>query len=266
MNDKEDFFKSRNKSFFIYKYALILFVTSSLILLLIGKFYNYIGVVSFFVSILFLIAILLDLFFIVRLFWGKLYAKIIYLIIGYFAYIEATVIAKKIVYINTGINPDSLQSSIDYLAGWLLIPAWLTYISIFLLFFGFIIIILQFILMIFQDFQCNFLQNIFDKFNLPFESNIEKKLFLHISFFLCGIATFNYYSNKIILDVYTYSTNNIIKKKIKDKSYFINNGFICNNKEIKNDDYIKIIGDNIVSIVRIDDKNEIKFYKEMCNY
>lgn len=266
MNEKEDFFKSRNKSFFIYKYALILFTISSLILILIGKLNSYIGILSFFVSILLLIAIFLDLFFIVRLFWGKLYAKMIYLIIGYFAYIEATVIAKKIVYINTGINPDALQSSIDYLAGWLLIPAWFIYISIFLSYFGIILILLQIILIIFQDFQFRFLESIFNKFNLPLKLCLEKKFIFHICFFLFGIATFNFYSNEIIFDIYKYSSNNIVKEKIKDKSYFINNGFICNNKKIKNDDYIKVIGDNIVSIVRIDDKNEIKFYKEMCNY
>ena len=188
-------------SFFLHYYLFFLSHCLNL--------YNCIGIVSFIVSILFLIAIFLDLFFIVRLFWGKLYAKIIYLIIGYFAYIEATVIARKIVYINTGINPDALQSSIDYLAGWLLIPAWFIYISMILSYFGIILIFLQFILMIFQDSQFRFLESIFNKFNLPLKLCLEKKFIFHICFFLFGIVTFNFYSNEIIFDIYKYSSNNI---------------------------------------------------------
>lgn len=263
-NDKDDFFKSINKSFFIYKYTLIIFLITSSILLIIGKFNSYIGIVSFIVSILVLIAILFDLFFIVRFFWGKLYAKIIYTIIGYFAYIKATVIAKNIVYINTGLNPDAFQSAVDYLAGWFLIPAWLTYISIFLFYIGIILIILQYILIISQDLELNFFKRIFSKFNLSFKLDL-KKFFFHMLFFSLGIGTFQYYSDKIIIDIYTNSSINIIKEKIKNNSYYLNNKFICNNKKIKNDDYIKVIGDNIISIVRVDSENQITFYKEICN-
>lgn len=247
---KEDFFKSQNKSFFIYTYAFIFFLISCVILIIFQKFNKYIGETVYIFSIFFLIAILLDLYFLTKLIWDKIYIKLIYSILGYFAYIESTVIAKNIIYINIGLNPDSLQSSIDYLSGWFLIPAWIIYISFLFSSLAFVIIIIQCILI--------FIKGIF-------LNSFEKKIFFHSSFFLLGISSFSYHCNELIYKIYDYSNSNIVKKKIIETSYYLNNNFICNNNKIKHNDYIKVIGDNIVSIAKINDDNKITFHKEICN-
>lgn len=265
IKDKEDFIKSENKSYFIYKYTSIIFVISCLILLCLEKFYKYIGEVTYVASILFLIAILLDLYFLIKLFWGKTYAKIIYSILGYFAYVKATVIAKNIVYINTGANPDALQSSVDYLAGWLLIPAWIAYVGIILSFFATILALMPSFLMFFQDVNFSFLRKIMNEFSPSLIIYLEKKIFSHSFFFLLGIFAFCYYCDMIIPEIYKHSSINLVKEKIKENSYLINNGYTCNNKNIHFNDYIKLVGDDMVSVARIDNDGKTIFYMYTCS-
>lgn len=124
---------------------------------------------------------------------------------------------------------------------------------------GILLFLVVFIFGIFKDF--------FDeKYKNHYLRNyIGKNPFLHLMFFLSALGVFNYYVQIIPTKIIEFSTSDLIKEKIKENSYYLNNHLICNNKKIIWNDYIKIIGDNIVSIARVNNENKIEFYKDTCN-
>jgi hypothetical protein len=268
LKEKQNIHHSNNKSYYIYKYAILVLFIPSIILIPFGPktVFSYLDYILVFITPLLFTAFLIDIYFIIKLLWGTIYSKILYSIIGYFAYIKATVYAKKIIFINTSVNPDVFQSSINYIAGWLVIPAWIIQINIILSILIFILAFLPQILFIFKDFAKPLFNTIEYQIKIPLNKYIGKNIFFHLFYFIIGSSIFNYYAIKIPYKIYDYSNYNIIKEKIKDNSYYLNNyHFTCNNKEILPNDYIKVIGDNIVSIARKDYKGNITFYKKTCN-
>jgi len=268
LKEKQNIRHSNNKSYYIYKYAILVLFIPCIILLPFGSktVYSYINYILVFITPLLFTAFLIDIYFIIKLLWGTIYGKIIYSIVGYFAYIQATVYAKNIIFINTGVNPDVFQSSINYIAGWLLVPAWIIQINIILSILIFILAFLPQILFMFKDLIKPMIEKIKYQITIPIHKYIGKNIFFHLLYFIIGAASFNYYTYQLSYNIYNYSNYNIIKEKIKDNSYYLNNyNYTCNNNEIQSNDYIKVIGDNTVSIARVNYNGKITFYKKICN-
>lgn len=259
-------FVNTSKSYFIYKYSFLLLLPTVLLFFINTNIsYQYFDRISYLTTPLILIAFFIDFFIIVKLLWGTVYGKLIYTIFGYFTYIKTTIYAKKIIYINTGVNPDTFQSSIDFFSGWLLLPAWIIQINIILSVLIIILSILPQILLTFQIIIDPVIHNITINITNKIKKHIGSNILFHFCFFIIGASLFNLKTASIEYKIYKYSNYNLIKKIIRDNSYYISNIKTCNNKKVLYTDSIKLIGDNFVSVSRTDYKGNITFYKYICN-
>jgi len=267
-NEKNQFMNTNRKTYYMYKYSFIFLIVASIMLLLtsgIETFVNNIGIVTNIITPFILVAFFIDFYFIIRLLWDSVLGKILYSIIGYFAYIKATVHAKEIIYINTLVNPDVYQTSISYIAGWLLIPSWIYYINtifgLIILFLGFAQILIPILVEPVKLLLAKLNSQIIDKLQEYFENKIH----FHTIYFLLAVILINFIIiEPLVTNIYNFSNHNRVKQSIKENSYYLA-GNVCDNKKIRYDDYIKLIGDNIVSIAKTDMTGDIKFYKDKCN-
>jgi len=93
----------------------------------------------------------------------------------------------------------------------------------------------------------------------------ENKIHFHTIYFLLAVILINFIIiEPLVTNIYNFSNHNRVKQSIKENSYYLA-GNVCDNKKIRYDDYIKLIGDNIVSIAKTDMTGDIKFYKDKCN-
>lgn len=247
-DDRVAITNSVNKSYYIYKYGIIL----SFILILLAYLFNF-NIPWFLIITVILIAFLLDCYFIIKLLWNTLFGKILYSIFAYFIYIEATVLSERIIFINTNAPPASFSTSVNFLAGMLLLPTWIILISNVLT------------LLLFSIYFLPLLENIvgfFGKLQIcltRIRKYVGKNIVSHLIFFIIGLTISNILSYQLYYNIIEYSNCNLIKSTIKFHSYYPFNSLICNNKSISEQDYFHLIGDNKVSVAKTDYNGNIIF-------
>jgi len=203
------------------------------------------------------IAFLIDICKLIKKIWGTFLGKLLYSVMAYFAYASSVIISKEIIYLNTGSNPDFFQSSINILAGILLIPTWLIGINILLGFLVLVISILSFLpILFFSLVKSKKLYNyILEKTNI--DVTLLSTKIKAFSFFI-GITVFGFYSDIFIKELKPYKESQIIKFIILTSSYFPHKN-TC--KNISNGDPIKFLDDNRISVAVIGDEQMSNMFK-----
>jgi len=148
--------------------------------------------------------------------------------------------------LHTKANPDGYQASIHFLAGLMVIPAWMTYVIFIAQIFMIIAIIIQFISFFFFFFKKKFKPlNEFVK-NKIGEVN-ERKYWVHFVASIFGILVMIMVFSSLNSLTKSYMQSNLIKYAIVKHSYYPNYN-TCNNKKISQYQYIKLLSNNKVSV------------------
>jgi|JTFP01.1.fsa_nt_gb F0F1-type ATP synthase membrane subunit c/vacuolar-type H+-ATPase subunit K len=181
--------------------------------------------------------------------------KIIYAILGYFAYIGAEWYSKLVIYEITAQNPELYSTANNILIGIFFLPSWLIIIALVLI----ILLIISLGIstlttfidflgsMVFrQNMQRSFwilLEKILNK--VGFEYRIHKGIDWHIIYFIAGLLVFAMLYPIVIqksIDTF-HPSKRLTSRIVLISSYYPNKS--CQN--IEDGKYIKLIGNNLVS-------------------
>lgn len=254
----KEYLKNNKTSYVLYIVSII-FLVSSIVLFYINqeyfKLYKNITI-GYIVIPLFLIAFLFDVWRIIKGLWKRTIGKIIYSILGYFAFTYAHSLAKNSIYYVTHENPDFYQTSIEFLSAIYLIPSWIIFLNSFIAFFILAIMTIATPFMFFKlDKVINTLNKLFEL--LKTKIVIQKRDIFHLIFtvfasmiFLAKSMSIIPYLNEVFNDIF-------ISKAILIYSYYPNK--VC--KNIPKNQYIKLIGVDKVSKSNVSNVNYI-----MINY
>ena len=181
--------------------------------------------------------------------------KIIYAILGYFAYIGADWYSKLVIYDITTQNPELYSTANNILAGIFFLPSWLIIIALLLVLLLIISLGIS-VLTTFIDFlssiifrksmQRSFwilLEKILNK--IGFKYKIHKGIDWHIIYFVGGLLVFAMLYPVLIQKSINafYPSKQLLSKIILFSSYYPNKS--CQN--IEKGRYIKLLGNNLVS-------------------
>lgn len=258
-----NFFKTNKLSYILYVVSTIFLFVPSIILFFLNqeyfKLYN--EFVSAYVLIpAFFIGFSIDAFTIIKILWKTFIGKLIYTILGCFAFTFSQSMAKHSIYNMTNENPDFFQTSMQFLSAVYLVPSWLIYINYIA---SFIAIFVTVILSVIALFKLNkitlHINRILKLLNVPIK--IENKNIIHLYFLPFSSLVFFIYSFSIFPLIDKTIDNNFIKSKILKYSYYPNK--VCSNVPIGR--YIKLIGTDNVSISNIDNYKYIFLSSDIKN-
>lgn len=245
-----NFFKTNKFSYILYVVSTALLLVPSLILFFFNQEYFklYSEFVSKYIFIpAFFIGFIIDVFNIIKMLWKTFIGKLIYTVLGFFAFTFSQSIAKHSIYNITNENPDFFQTSVQFLSAIYLIPSWLIYINYIASFIAiFVTVILSIIALFKLDKITSYINRILKLLNIPIK--IENKNIIHLYFLPFSSFVFFMYSFSLFPFIDKTIDNNFIKSKILTYSYYPNK--VCLNVPIGR--YIKLIGTDKVSISNID--------------
>lgn len=239
---------------------------------------------SYSIFIFFLIGFFIDSKNFIRNIWANFYGKILHFFIASLVYAISYSLAEKIIYINTELDPNLLQSSLHLFSALLNLPVWiltfqifllvytLVYIAFFLIliFISYILLITRFvtkeIFKIFGDlFPSDLISNLIDK-NKRLRVNFKiikkrvtlgKKIFIkkciHSLFFIIGATIFIVIlpMDKLLLNSQLLKDNNIIKEAIIFTSFYKANNNSC--KNINKNELVRFYGNSFSKAIYYND-------------
>lgn len=284
LKQKQNIKNRSNRSYTIYKYCIFIALVPSFILFFTSiELYNMFLLYIWYLLIpLIFYAFLLDITWLIKKLWNSLIGKILYTIIGYFAYSFSLTTAKETIYFNTFANPDSFQASIHFFAGIFLIPSWILIITMLI---GAIILSYYIVFIIYHMIKAvipNISLTMTNIVNKSFKTKnrqaiTENRIIIQSIFLILGSIIFVSLSSKIFSNIYKIRDTNFTKTMIIKLSYYPNlknyqeSQEVCNNPKIKRNIYIKLLDNNEVSVSNykpLDNflgNDNIKFKTMKCN-
>ncbi|MGB7403372.1 MAG: hypothetical protein WA916_12390 [Arcobacter sp.] len=246
---------------------------------------TYIIVINLLTPIFFFIGFILDSIKFIKRVWSNFYGKIFHFIVASVVYALSYSLSEKIIFINTQIDPNFLQSSIHLFSALLNLPVWILTFQIILIFYTiayflifFAIFLLWYVFLFFNSIYLEITKTIRDLIhfylliNLFYKNKqirvnlkiikkktiIKKRLLvkkcIHSFFFILGGCVFLTFlpMDSIMLNSKLLKENNIIKEIIVFTSFYKSNNSTCNN--LDKNRFVRFYGNKFSKVKRIDGK------------